>query len=103
VDTILADGAGSFKVTWPDAYCRLGQRKGFREAQTLLRLSRCGFRGEDARLLRRDLRLPDVGQAEQGTGKGQRLRSHRILQVAMNNKAEEFGEASVAKGQPQWM
>jgi len=22
VDTILADGAGSFKVTWPDAYMR---------------------------------------------------------------------------------
>jgi len=22
VDTILADGAGSFKVTWPDAYAK---------------------------------------------------------------------------------
>ncbi|WP_373717228.1 GGDEF domain-containing protein [Roseateles sp.] len=37
MDTILADGAGSFKVTWPDAYKLLAES--VRERDALVRLA----------------------------------------------------------------
>ncbi|PZP28672.1 MAG: hypothetical protein DI603_18485, partial [Roseateles depolymerans] len=47
VDTILADGAGSFKVTWPDAYGLSRQGGRTQRGQRQAGQQAAGLRGDE--------------------------------------------------------